>query len=515
MMFLSRVIAVGKHSASARKLAVFSIGTGLAGLASFYGGKEDVAEAKSASLLEWLKEVGVNRSYFEGGKNPLKKIYYGPVLHSLKFGEVTKVEKALLGVDDQGKIAFFLDTDAADVPFDLSLVENEVQDDITVVSLGRRFLIPGFVDGHAHAPQHAFTGTGLDLPLLQWLMKYTFPAESKFADVDHAREVYTKAVRSHLKNGSTTVSYFATIHVEASKELARIVEEMGQRAYVGKVNMDRNSPDFYIEGTQESLQGTLEFVEFIKSMNNPLVTPVITPRFVPSCTGALMHGLGLIARGFDLPIQSHMSEMVPECEWVHSLHPDCVNYSAVYDKYGLFTEKTYMAHCVHCDSAERNFVLNKGVGIVHCPLSNFSLASGICNVREWVEEGHKVGLGTDVSGGYSPSMLSAIRHARIASIEIARNQGHEGEKVMDKALTFDELFYLATLGGAQVLGLSDKIGNFDVGKEFDALVIDTEIEDGPIHAFKSDSVRGRFEKFLALGDDRNIVEVHVCGRQCL
>ena len=148
----------------------------------------------------------------------------------------------------------------------------------------------------------------------------------------------------------------------------------------------------------------------------PLITPVITPRFVPSCTPTLMRGLASIADEHQLPLQSHLSENLAECEWVRSLHPDCESYSDVYDKHGLYTPRSYMAHCVHCARAERDLVLRKGVGIVHCPNSNFTLASGVCNVREWLEEGHKVGLGTDVAGGYSPCILNAIRMARVASV---------------------------------------------------------------------------------------------------
>jgi len=129
-----------------------------------------------------------------------------------------------------------------------------------------------------------------------------------------------------------------------------------------------------------------------------------------------MRGLASIADEHQLPLQSHLSENLAECEWVRSLHPDCESYSDVYDKHGLYTPRSYMAHCVHCARAERDLVLRKGVGIVHCPNSNFTLASGVCNVREWLEEGHKVGLGTDVAGGYSPCILNAIRMARVASV---------------------------------------------------------------------------------------------------
>jgi|EP00945_MAST-04E_sp_MAST-4E-sp1_P000589 guanine deaminase len=491
-------------------------GTSSALVATFLAKEAEHAESSgmpagsgSVLLKRWLKENGVSVE----GSETVGKVYSGPIVHSNKFGPVEILEEGVVGVSEDGKILFVFDESEAKK----KLASLKLGSELNVCRLGKRFLIPGFVDGHAHAPQHTFTGTGLDLPLLQWLMTYTFPAEAKFKDPDYAKTMYRKAVMSHLKNGSTTVSYFATIHLEASKELANIVEELGQRAYVGKVNMDRNSPDYYCETTKGSLRDTMSFVQFIHAMNNPLVTAVITPRFVPSCTPDLMRGLGIISRSFGLPVQSHMSESIAEVKWVADLHPDCKNYGSVYDKYDLFHENTYMAHCIHCGSSERDLVLRNGVGIVHCPLSNFSIASGLCNVREWVEEGHIVGLGTDVSGGYSPSILTAIRHGRIASIEVARKNGFEGENAIKKALTFDELFFLATLGGAQVLGLDDKIGNFQVGKEFDALVVDAYREGGPICDYENENetTRTRFEKFLTLGDDRNITEVYVKGKQCI
>ena len=144
---------------------------------------------------------------------------------------------------------------------------------------------------------HAFTGTALDLPLLEWLQTYTFPHEARFSDLAHARKIYERAVHSHLRNGSTTVSYFATIHTEACKLLVDIVREQGQRALVGKVNMDRNGPDDYVETTEASLSGTEDFIDYVLKLRDPLVTPVITPRFVPTCSPALMRGLGALASG--------------------------------------------------------------------------------------------------------------------------------------------------------------------------------------------------------------------------
>jgi guanine deaminase len=453
-------------------------------------------------------------------------VYRGAMLHSLSFDHLQVLPDAVLAVDAAGRILFFSDASA---PISASATAAAAAarggrgrgDDmgVAITTLtAHQFLCPGFVDAHAHAPQHAFTGTALDLPLLEWLQTYTFPHEARFSDLAHARAIYERAVHSHLRNGSTTVSYFATIHVEACKLLVDIVREQGQRALVGKVNMDRNAPDDYVETTEASLSGTQAFIDYVLGLRDPLVTPVITPRFVPTCTPALMRGLGALAARHRLPVQSHLGETVEECAWVRGLHPECDNYADVYVRHGLMPVDTpvYMAHCIHCGGPERGVLQARGCGIVHCPNSNFTLGSGVCNVRQWVGEGHKVGMGTDVAGGYSPSMLDAIRNARVASVAVTQISGRQNSKVVqDMRLSYAQLFYLATLGGAVVVGMEGRIGNFKVGKELDALVVDTAAEGSPTTTYAHDKLLDRFQKFLFLGDDRNIVKCIVKGKVVL
>eukprot|EP00937_MAST-01D_sp_MAST-1D-sp2_P006495 g6495.t1 len=258
---------------------------------------------------------------------------------------------------------------------------------VNVVDLGGRMLMPGLVDGHAHAPQYSIVGTGTDLPLLEWLERYTFPAETRFADTRHARRVYPRAVRRHLHNGSTTVSYFGTIHLQASKVLADAVQRLGQRALVGKVCMDRNSPRSYVEATAQSADDTRRFVDHVLSQGqkrrktarvggpaggpaaratpSALVEPVVTPRFAPSCSSELMRRLGAISRAHDppLPVQSHLAESKAECEWVDALHPEAANYADVYDRAGLLHERTFMAHCVHCCAPGAGAGAGAGAGV--------------------------------------------------------------------------------------------------------------------------------------------------------
>jgi guanine deaminase len=371
-----------------------------------------------------------------------------------------------------------------------------------------QFICPGLVDTHTHAPQHLFAGTGMDLQLLEWLNTYTFPTEAKFKDPEFAAKNYKRVVQQNINAGTTSAVYFGTLHLDATKVLADLLKQSGQRAYVGKVNMDRNCPDFYIEETHDSIRDTKVFVDYVQSFQSDLITPCLTPRFVPTCTPELMDFLGKMSRDHKLPLQSHVSENPGEVEWVKSLHPECKGYADTYDRYGCYNSQTIQAHAIYLTDDERKLTKDRGVGIAHCPNSNFSLDSGVLNARRMLKEGIKLGLGTDVAGGFAPNMLECIREAKQASHVVSVYLGKDGEKPMNPA----ELFYLATMGGADVMGIQDKIGNFQVGKDFDALIVDPT-QHGALELYDHDTASSTFEKFLFLADDRHIKNVFVQGNK--
>ncbi|ORX96401.1 guanine deaminase-like protein [Basidiobolus meristosporus CBS 931.73] len=440
------------------------------------------------------------------------RLFYGRFVHNTDLENLEYVNNGIIFIDEAGKI---LEThkDATEEKL-AELQQQHGLSEENVVRLGdKQFLMPGLVDTHIHAPQYVFTGSGMDLQLLEWLETYTFPRESAFKSVEYAKVAYRDVVSQLLRNGTTTACYYGTIHLEACKVLANIVDELGQRAYVGKVNMDRNSPDYYIETTDDSVEKTEEFIKYMLEMNkaNPRVYPVLTPRFVPSCSGELMRQLGDLARKYDIPIQSHLCENKGEIEWVKHLHPELPSYTAVYDHYGLLTDKTIMAHCVHLTQEERELIKEKKAGISHCAKSNFALRSGVCNVRQLLEEDQKVGMGTDVSGGYAISMFDAIRTSAIASQTVSFTEKRADGSAYEH-LKLAELLHLATLGGAKVMGLEDRIGNFVVGKQFDALLIDPSAPESNFHVYSHDDIYTTFEKFIYVGDDRNIRKVYVDGR---
>ncbi|NXL39358.1 GUAD deaminase, partial [Glaucidium brasilianum] len=397
---------------------------------------------------------------------PLAHVFRGTFVHSGPSAPMEILHRHLLGVDESGTIVFLEQTDQQE---QLSKKWGFKKSDIRELS-NHEFFMPGMVDTHIHAPQYSFTGTRVDLPLLQWLTTYTFPTEDKYKDSDFAEEVYTRVVRRTLKNGTTTACYFATIYTDTSLLLAEIIDKFGQRAFVGKVCMDMNDTvPQYKEITANSVQETER------------VQPVITPRFGPSCSEDLLCALGNLAQACDLHVQSHISENEEELKLVEDMFPAYQNYTELYDKNKLLTSKTVMAHACYLSEEELKLFSLRGAAISHCPNSNFSLRSGVLNVRKVLKHNVKLGLGTDVAGGYSASMLDAIRRAIMASNSLQIN------KVNETGLTLEEAFQLATLGGSQALGLDDVIGNFEVGKEFDALLINTKASDSPFDLFSSDS----------------------------
>eukprot|EP00040_Diaphanoeca_grandis_P022279 m.119383 g.119383 ORF g.119383 m.119383 type:complete len:487 (-) comp28733_c0_seq1:642-2102(-) len=453
------------------------------------------------AFCEAKTRTPANNAILQCKKMQRPMIVTGTFIHSLGFGNQQVLTDHAVGVQADGTIAFVAPKEQA-----ASLGKQHAFANPTRVELtGSQFCMPGMIDTHVHAPQYTFTGTGYSLPLLEWLMTYTFPTEAKYSDVEFATEQYNHAVSRFVKNGTTTACYFASIHVDATLALVDVVANVGQRAYIGKVNMDANSPDYYREGTSDSAADTIRFIEAVLAQKHDRVLPIVTPRFVPSCTSHLLSDLGAIAAKYDLPIQSHLCESKAEICWVKELHPEEDTYTAVYDRFNLLTNKTVMAHCVHMTDSELDLMKSRDAGIAHCPNSNFSLMSGVMKLRKTLEKGIKVGLGTDVAGGFHPSILDAARQAIIASKVVYMDDNTQ------KPLSHKDAMHIATVGGSEVLGLQDKIGNFIVGKQFDALIIDPCVKDSPIDVQSFDTIDDVFEKFVYLGDDRNITRIFVSG----
>lgn len=366
-----------------------------------------------------------------------------------------------------------------------------------------QLIIPGLVDLHIHAPQYSFRGLGMDLELLDWLNTNTFPEEAKYQDLDYARKAYSIFADSMKRSGTTRACIFATIHKEATRLLMDLMEETGLKTYIGKVNMDRNSPEYLCESdAARSEEDTVDWLlTSVSGYDN--VKPILTPRFIPSCTDELMERLGRIQKRFELPVQSHLSENQGEIAWVQELCPTTRFYGEAYDQFGLFGGEvlTVMAHCVSSSEEEIKLMRERGVYIAHCPQSNTNLSSGIAPVRTYLDMGMNIGLGSDVAGGSGESIFRAMADA----IQVSKLRWRLKDDSL-KPLTIEEAFYMGTLGGGSFFG---KAGTFREGYEFDALILD----DSSLRHPQPLTLKERLERFIYLSDDRHIAGKFVAGER--
>lgn len=416
------------------------------------------------------------------------KVYKGHVVFTPEFGKYEIIENGYIIVEG-GKVKGVYQT----LPAEYANLE--------VVDYGDKMIIPGFVDLHFHAPQFVNRGLGLDKELIPWLETYTFPEESKYKDLEYAEKAYKNVVKELWRKGTNRCVLFATIHKDATIKLMELLNQAGLSAYVGKVNMDRNAPDILIETTEDSINDTEVFLKETVGKYER-VKPIITPRFVPTCSPELMRGLSELARKYDVPIQSHLSENRSEVAWVKELHPECPNYASVYEQFQLFGQQpTVMAHCIYLTDEEIELMAKNKVYVAHSPHSNNNLSSGISPIRKLVGAGVPVGLASDISGGHDVSIMSVI----VAAAQVSKLKWVENSENGDP-LSTAELFYLATKGGGSFFG---KVGSFEEGYEFDALVID----DSSIADVNPRTIEERLQRFIYIGDDRNIVDRYVAGKK--
>ncbi|KAM6500284.1 hypothetical protein JOM56_003298 [Amanita muscaria] len=469
-------------------------------------------------------------------------IFYGSVINPVSLTKYEALPKCLLAVGPDGAV-IWLEQDVPEHLIRNTLAHHglvDVKIDLVVLKHGE-FIIPGFVDTHTHAPQFPNTGRGQQYKLLDWLKYVTFPMEKQFADenLDFAQRTYDIVVRRTIDLGTTTCCYYGTLHLEATKILVDIAHACGQRAFVGKCNMDIDrspEPSDYVEkDAQHSEETTKQLIKYIRELESnschpksePLVKPILTPRFALSCTRDLLLRLRKLADSDPtLHIQTHISENRKEIEATLEAFPEARSYADVYDIYGLLRHNTVLAHGVHLGDDEIELIKERKAGISHCPVSNFNLQSGIAPIGKYLDHGLKVGLGTDISGGISPSMLTVIQQASVASKVVALQSTDQDSTTTGFAnhqLSVAALFYLATMGGAQVCDIDKQVGSFAPGKSFDALLVSVRPEtEHPI--IWTDDVGSHtadvtkelldlyLERFLFGGDDRNILRTYVQGR---
>jgi len=276
--------------------------------------------------------------------------------------------------------------------------------------------------------------------------------------------------------------------------------QSGLGAYIGKVNMDINAPDYLLEDTSQSLKETEEIlIEY--GNKSQLVKPIISPRFVPACSPELMTGLGLLAEKYNAPVQSHLSEDRQEIQLVKEMYPNFPTYGNIYNYFGLFGQQpTVMAHCIFSATEEIELIKENSVVVAHCPSSNCHLGSGTMAVKKFLNAGVRVGLGSDISGGDTTSMLQVMAYAIAVSKMISMYSDN-----IFSPLTTSEAFFLGTKGGGSFFG---KVGSFEEGYEFDALIID----DSNLNHLNY-TLEERIQRLVYLSSNINIVERYVAGNR--
>ena len=426
----------------------------------------------------------------------MKKIYKAHILYTKEQSRFEVLENGYVAVDAEGRVT--------GVATDLASLDSQ---DAEITDFGDCLLIPAMNDLHVHAPQYRNQGIAMDLELLPWLQNYTFPEEMKYASLDYAWRMYRRFVRDLWRFGTMRACVFATIHTESTRLLMQLFHEAGMGALVGKVAMNRNCPEGLSESVEDMVQGFESLISWQCDLTPhvtlpPLVRPIVTPRFIPSCTPEMLRACGRLAAKYLLPVQSHLSENKDEIAWVKTLEPDSTCYGDAYERYGLFGQTpTVMAHCVWTDGEELELMKRRGVMVAHCPTSNFNVASGMAPVRRFLNEGLPVGLGSDISGGHDLNIFRMIVYA-IQVSKIHYQQNHDWP-----FLTLSEAFWMATKSAGRFFG---QVGSFEPGYEFDALVIDDRDLNHDNYTLLE-----RLERYIYLGDDRQIMHRFCRGKEIL
>jgi len=439
------------------------------------------------------------------------KVVKGTVFTSETRRSIKKLVNVLLCINSEGVIEEIIEPQNNAYK---DVIERAKNDNCLIELKSTEYLFPGFIDLHIHAPQWPQAGLALDRPLYEWLDVYTFPLEAKYSDLSYAKKMYSHLVAQLLSVGTTTALYFATVHKESSIELARICAEKGQRGLVGKVVMDNpdQTPEYYRDQTTASaLSDTEEFIQKVQELNKRAkqgVYPVVTPRFIPSCTDEALAGLGKLAKKYDTYVQSHCSESDWEHEYVLERYGK--SDTQMLQEFGLLTDKSIMAHAGFLSDNDMKQFSKEKAAVAHCPISNVYFGNAVTRVRKLLDEYEvKVGLGSDISGGFSPSLYDNLKQAIMSSrmLESGVNSEISSEKrgTDNRSLSLNEVFYLATAGGGEALSLP--IGKIEKGYSFDAQIIDTK----RFPVLFEEDLEEVFQKCLYLAESSDIKQVFVQG----
>lgn len=419
---------------------------------------------------------------------------HGNILHCQndpdKFGDeaITYIDNGTLLIED-GHVLACGATDSIKIP---PSAEH--------VNVQGKLIVPGFVDTHVHYPQVDIIAS-YGKQLLEWLERYTFPAEMRFGNPDVARETAEFFLDELLRNGTTTALVFGTVHPESVDAFFNAAQARKMRMICGKVMMDRHAPEALLDTAQTSFTQSQQLID--RWHDKDRLGYAVTPRFAPTSSPEQLNmARVLLDNNPGVHLHTHMAENADECDWVASLFPQSEDYLAVYEHYDLVRKRSVFAHSVHLSDSAWKRLANAEASVSHCPGSNLFIGSGMFDLRAAQKHAVKIGLGTDVGGGDSFSILRTI------------NQAYKMQQLQKHTLTPQHAFYLATLGGAKSLDLHAHIGNFEPGKEADFLVVNQQAT--PLLARRTgaqDQWQDRLFSLLMLGDDRCIEQTWIMGQR--
>ena len=417
--------------------------------------------------------------------------YKGRILNPISYTELEDIPDGALTVKE-GKIIKY------------GRFKEERTEPNVVVDFGDKVITPGLIDTHVHLPQYDVVAMdGYERP--EWLDNYIFPAEKRFESTEVAREASARFFTDLKANGTTTACVYGTVHKDSTDVAFEEARRSSLRIFMGKVMMDQNSPEFLQEKTADSLEASEELCKKWHRKERGKLNYVFTPRFAPTCSLDLMKQVSKLAMKHDAYIQTHLSENRGELRLVKALFPDYRNYTHVYESANLLTRKTIMAHCIYLDDDEISMLRKYSTKVAHCPSSNFFLKSGIFNAARMTEAGLDVGLGSDVGGGPNLSMLREMCNAcYMSKVNYILSEGKSNS--IDSTFAF----YLATMGGAKVLGLEHVVGNFSIGKEADFIVVDADKID-PLKNSRGRRGKEMLSQLVHRGDDRVVSATYVQG----
>ncbi len=372
-------------------------------------------------------------------------------------------------------------------------------EDVLLTELPDKLIVPGFIDCHVHFPQLDIIASYGE-QLLDWLHRYAYPVEARFADADYAREVAGIFADELLNNGTTTALVFGTVHPHSADAIFEAAEARNMRLIAGKVLMDCNCPDALKDDADSAYNDSKALIE--RWHGRGRLGYAITPRFALTSSEQQLRAAGKLAREYpDVWIHTHLAENTDEVTQIARQFPSSRSYLDVYDKFGLLRERAVFAHCLHMDDQDRACMASKGGSAAFCPTSNLFLGSGLFDLAAMRAANIRCGLGTDVGGGTSLSLLKTASDA------------YKVLHLQDHALPATRALYLATLGAAEALYLDKNIGNFLPGKEADFVVLDPNGTSLTARRTKAaETIEESFFALLTLADDRHVAATYIGGK---